>query len=143
MEQHRWTSEQCLAWQRWNKLSNTEQTQEEWERCLEYAQRLRLTRRTDVVDAAAERGASPALTVASSRKGRGQKPEDEMAKPAASSTEEKKKVKKKRQRSEESSSGDRPVRPKRHRRRGSSSSEHGRQIRREGRDGKKVVINIA
>ena len=138
MEQHRWTGEQCLAWQRWNKLSTTEQTQEEWERCLEYAQRLRLTRRTDVVDASAERGASPALTVASSRKGRGQKPGDEMAKP-----EEKKKVKKKSQRSEESSSGDRPVRPKQHRRKGSSSSEHGRRMRRDGRDGKKVVINIA
>lgn len=102
MEQHRCSNEQCLTWQRWNQLSKAEQTKEAWEAWLEYAQRLRLTRRTDAPEFAAEtRGVSPALTVASS-KGRGQKPAAATSKVVAASSTEKKQVKKKRVRSEES-----------------------------------------
>ena len=73
MEQHRWSNEQCLTWQRWNQLSKAQQTKAAWEACGEYAQRLRLTRRTDAPDVPlATRSDSP-LTIASS-KGRGQKP---------------------------------------------------------------------
>ena len=141
MEQHRWSNEQCLTWQRWNQLSKAEQTKAAWEACGEYAQRLRLTRRTDAPEVApATRSDSP-LTVASS-KGRGQKPAHATSQVVAASNAEKKKVKKHRERSEGSSSGATPVRRRRHRRRESSSS-HGHRERREGRNRNHVVINIA
>ena len=61
MDQHKWSSERCLAWQRYNKLPQTEKDKEEsWTECLEYAQRMRLSRRTDVDGTLADdRGASP------------------------------------------------------------------------------------
>ena len=141
MEQHRWSNEQCLTWQRWNQLSKVQQTKAAWEACCEYAQRLRLTRRTDAPEvASANRSASP-QTVASS-KSRGQKPATAVSPVVAASNAEKKKVKKHRERSEESSSGATPVRRRRHRRRESSSS-HGHRERRDGRKRNHVVINIA
>jgi hypothetical protein len=61
MDQHKWSSERCLAWQRYNKLPQTEKDKEEsWTECLEYAQRMRLSRRTDVDGTLADdREASP------------------------------------------------------------------------------------
>lgn len=55
MEQHRWSNETCLTWQRWNQLSKEEQEKDNsWNECKEYAQRMRLTRRTDVSEGTGE-----------------------------------------------------------------------------------------
>ena len=71
MDQHKWSNERCLAWQRYNKLPQEEKDKENsWATCLEYAQRIRLNRSTDVEEKFPDgREPSPAWTVTSSRKG--------------------------------------------------------------------------
>ena len=149
MEQHRWSNETCLTWQRWNQLSKEEQEKDNsWNECKEYAQRMRLTRRTDVSEGTGEpRSTSPAMTVQSSRRGRGeahQRAEKEEV-PAARKTETKKNKIKQQRPSPASSPDPVPVRKRsRRRRRGSpSSSPPRRRERTEGRDRRHVVINIA
>lgn len=145
MDQHRWSNERCLAWQRFNKLPQAEKEKPEtWTACEEYAHRIRRGRQTDGADNSAEvREVSPAVTVTSSHQGQqAAQLRAEKSGAAASSSKASKKKEKKRAPSDTSSVSDARSKRKRHPKKSSSSSSHGRQKPRES-GSRKVVINIA